>query len=314
MALTSSTGLETAAPKCGYPDTTRERRHSAWQTISKRCDQELTESSDTFGNAVKGHKALEKRRHLVQRHHIRSIRWRIVRVLMGLDEHACHAHRHCRACQSFDEPPDRHRANRPARRAAVPNEWRRKSPAPRFRPSIGNARMSETSVLYPKETPRSVTITFGLPDPVIFATTFFMSQGARNWPFFTFTTLPVLAAAMSKSVWRERNAGICRISTCGATRAHCSSLWMSVRTGRPSFSRSSSNIGMAASRPAPRLPPSEVRFALSKLDLYTSRCRARSRFPSAAQRYPVHAAATQAGRVPRSALAARRCRRRRCRL
>ena len=39
---------------------------------------------------------------------------------------------------------------------------------------------------------------------MILAITFFMSQGARNWPFFTLTTLPVCAAATSRSVWRAQ--------------------------------------------------------------------------------------------------------------
>jgi len=112
-----------------------------------------------------------------------------------------------------------------------------------------------------------VTSTFGLPEPEIFATTFFMSQGARNWPFLTLTTLPVFAAAIRRSVWRLRKAGIWRISTKGATIPHCSSPWMSVSTGSWSSFRSSAKTGSAASRPAPRFPESEVRFALSKLVL-----------------------------------------------
>ena len=34
-----------------------------------------------------------------------------------------------------------------------------------------------------------------------------MSQGARNWPFFTLTTFPVRAASTSRSVCRHRKAG-----------------------------------------------------------------------------------------------------------
>ena len=61
-----------------------------------------------------------------------------------------------------------------------------------------------------------------LPVEATLAVDFFMSHGARNWPFLTFTTLPVAPAASSKSVWRQRKAGICRISTAFATSAHCS--------------------------------------------------------------------------------------------
>lgn len=48
---------------------------------------------------------------------------------------------------------------------------------------IGSARMSDTSVLYPKLAPRSQTVTFSLPVLSIFFTTFAISHGARNWPF-----------------------------------------------------------------------------------------------------------------------------------
>ena len=47
-----------------------------------------------------------------------------------------------------------------------------------------------------------------------FFTAFSISHGDRNCPFLTLTTLPGLCAQRSsKSVCRQRNAGICRIST-----------------------------------------------------------------------------------------------------
>ena len=46
-----------------------------------------------------------------------------------------------------------------------------------------------------------------------------MSSGARNCPFLMLTTLPVRAAATSRSVWRDRNAGICRTSATSAAAA-----------------------------------------------------------------------------------------------
>ena len=49
--------------------------------------------------------------------------------------------------------------------------------------------------------------------------TFFMSQGARNWPFLMFTGLPDCATARMKSVWRHRKAGVCSTSTTLATSA-----------------------------------------------------------------------------------------------
>ncbi len=60
-----------------------------------------------------------------------------------------------------------------------------------------------------------------------------MSQGARNWPFFTLIGLPVAPAASSRSVWRQRKAGICSTSTASAAGAHWSASCTSVSTGRP---------------------------------------------------------------------------------
>ena len=109
--------------------------------------------------------------------------------------------------------------------------------------------------------------TFGLPAAVTLATTFFMSQGARNWPFLMLIARPVLAAATSRSVCRDRKAGICSTSTASATRAHCSGSCTSVSTGRPTLSRISAKIGIASLSPIPRAAEAEVRFALSKLVL-----------------------------------------------
>jgi hypothetical protein len=54
--------------------------------------------------------------------------------------------------------------------------------------------------------------------------TFFMSHGARNWPFLMLIALPVAAAASSRSVWRLRKAGICSTSTASAAMRQCSSV------------------------------------------------------------------------------------------
>ena len=61
-----------------------------------------------------------------------------------------------------------------------------------------------------------------MPVEAILAAAFFMSHGARNWPFLMLIGLPVAPAASSRSVWRHRKAGICRTSTTSATGAHCS--------------------------------------------------------------------------------------------
>ena len=96
-----------------------------------------------------------------------------------------------------------------------------------------------------------------------------MSHGARNWPFLTLTARPVSAAATSRSVWRQRKAGICSTSTTSAASAHWSGSCTSVSVGRPRLSRISAKIGSAALRPMPRLPAPEVRLALSNEVLNT---------------------------------------------
>ena len=107
-------------------------------------------------------------------------------------------------------------------------------------------------------------MTLGLPAAVALAMTFFMSHGARNWPFLMLTARPVRAAATIRSVWRQRKAGICRMSTTSAAGAHWSISCTSVSTGRPVTSRISAKIGRAWPRPTPRAAVTEVRLALSK--------------------------------------------------
>ena len=43
-----------------------------------------------------------------------------------------------------------------------------------------------------------------------------MSLGATNWPFLRFTPRPVRATASTRSVWRQRKAGIWMMSTTSA--------------------------------------------------------------------------------------------------
>ncbi len=110
---------------------------------------------------------------------------------------------------------------------------------------------------------RALPVLAKIGAPVIFSTTLAMSQGARNCPFFTLIARPVLAAAIKRSVCRQRNAGICKTSTTSATAAHWPGSCTSVSTGTPSFSRSSAKIASALSRPMPRALLRLVRFALS---------------------------------------------------
>jgi hypothetical protein len=60
-----------------------------------------------------------------------------------------------------------------------------------------------------------------------------MSHGATNWPFFTLMARPVLAAAISRSVWRQRNAGICSIASTGPSASlTCLALLRGVDVGQ----------------------------------------------------------------------------------
>ena len=109
-----------------------------------------------------------------------------------------------------------------------------------------------------------------------------MSPGAKNCPFLTFTARPVAAAARSRSVWRQRKAGICSSShTCPAARA-CSGRWMSVVTGSPVVTRTFSRTASPASIPKPRKAPPLVRLALSNEALNTTWIGSRSASPAKA--------------------------------
>src|SRR6516225_4904185 len=99
------------------------------------------------------------------------------------------------------------------------------------------------------------------------STTFFMSDGARNWPFLMFTGLPAEATAWMKSVWRQRNAGVCSTSTIFATVGTSSSVCTSVSTGTPTDLRTFARISSPFSIPGPRYDLPELRLALSYDDL-----------------------------------------------
>src|SRR5262249_3914442 len=102
---------------------------------------------------------------------------------------------------------------------------------------MARPRMSTTRLWYPKEAPRSVRRIARLPTERTLSTMFFMSPGATNWPFLTFTGLPVFAAARMRSVWRHRKAGICSTSSTSAAGATSDTWWTSESTGRSSVSR-----------------------------------------------------------------------------
>ena len=77
--------------------------------------------------------------------------------------------------------------------------------------------------------------------------------------------LPDCAAAWMKSVWRQRNAGVCSTSTTLAASAMSSVVCTSVSTGRPSSRFTLARISRPLSRPGPRKLVPEERLALSKL-------------------------------------------------
>ena len=124
--------------------------------------------------------------------------------------------------------------------------------------------ISTTILLYPKVLPLSQSITLGFPLSSILVTTFFISHGARNCPFFTFTGSPVSAAAMSKSVCLHKNAGICIRSTTSATFLHCHTSCTSVTTGRSYISFTFCNILSPSSIPGPLYEWIDDLLALSK--------------------------------------------------
>ena len=115
---------------------------------------------------------------------------------------------------------------------------------------------------------------WGCRSPVILATTFFMSHGARNCPFLIFTTRPVFAAAISRSVWRHRKAGICSTSTTGG---ECRALLALMHIGHHRQPEARADLGkdrQRASKPMPRLPGGWCGWPCRTTSCRRGRCRA----------------------------------------
>jgi hypothetical protein len=96
-----------------------------------------------------------------------------------------------------------------------------------------------------------------------FATTCFISPGARNWPFLMLTGLPARATAWMKSVCRHRNAGVCSTSTTLATGRD---LVLVVHVGQDRHAHLAADLGedaQALVHAWPRKLACELRFALS---------------------------------------------------
>jgi hypothetical protein len=97
--------------------------------------------------------------------------------------------------------------------------------------------------------------------------TFFMSPGARNWPFLMLTGLPERAQALMKSVWRHRKAGVCSTST---TCWPLPDLFLGVDVGQHRHADLLAHGGQdlqALFRPGPRKVVPDERLALSNDDL-----------------------------------------------
>src|SRR5690606_13025365 len=64
-----------------------------------------------------------------------------------------------------------------------------------------------------------------------FGTACFMLSGLLSCPFFRLTAFLVRAAAMPRSVWRTKKAGICRTATYSAAMAASLIWWISLMVG-----------------------------------------------------------------------------------
>src|SRR6185312_5639448 len=67
-----------------------------------------------FGQLIETQEALKQRLHVLERDHVWTVRWRLIGILMGLDEYAGDADRHGRPRQHW------HELALPARRRAPP--------------------------------------------------------------------------------------------------------------------------------------------------------------------------------------------------
>jgi hypothetical protein len=76
---------------------------------------------------------------------------------------------------------------------------------------IASERMSERGCCSRRRTTLAHHDVVGATRLRALSTTFFIPEGARNWPFLMFTGFPARATAWMKSVCRQRNAGVCSV-------------------------------------------------------------------------------------------------------
>ena len=93
----------------------------------------------SFCHCVKRHQALQKRRHVLQRHHVRPVARRVVRVLMRFDETRLRRRPPPPRAPMFQQTAARRPMKPPARPAAARSVWRRISPARRFRRGLAGS-------------------------------------------------------------------------------------------------------------------------------------------------------------------------------
>jgi len=160
----------------------------------------------------------------MQGHRVRPVALGVLRVRMRFHEQPRHAHRHRR--------PRQHRHEFALAAAGAALSARQLH---RVR-GVENDRRTGVAHDGQRAASRALSITF------------FMSPGARNWPFLMFTGLPLTAQARMKSVWRHRNAGVCSTSTTSATSGTSSSVCTSVSTGTPTWRRTSDRMRSPSSR------------------------------------------------------------------
>ena len=199
----------------------------------------------------------------------RAVAGRLVRVLVHFGEERVDAGGDRRAGEQRHELPL-------ARGLAVPadgscTEWVASkhivSPASRI---WASPRMSTTRLLYPKDAPRSVTRTLGLPASHGLSRACTMSPGATNWPFLRFTPRPVRATADDQvGLPAEEGRDLKDVHHLG-DRSDLRDLVDVGEQRHPGSPLTRRSTRSPSSRPGPRKDLTLVRLALSKLHLKTN--------------------------------------------
>ena len=137
-----------------------------------------------------------------------------------------------------------------------------------------------------------------------------MSQGARNWPFFTLTTRPVLRRGDQQiGLPAQERRDLQHVDRLARPRAHCAASCTSVSTGTPSVCADLGEDRQRRVEPdAARAPARWCGSPCRTRSCRRGRCRAARRSPSAPPPSRAHARGSRARTARRSAPAAARCR------